>query len=73
MSEVIVFKGAVSFPITLDPSVWIFDDRKFDLGTYTGEEDNDTGNQKKYLEGAKLPNGTRSFGKVQPCRRSERA
>ncbi|MCC0562528.1 hypothetical protein [Brevibacillus borstelensis] len=51
MSEVIVFKGAVSFPITLDPSVWIFDDRKFDLGTYTGEEDNDTGNQKKYLEG----------------------
>ncbi|MEJ8545407.1 hypothetical protein [Brevibacillus borstelensis] len=51
MSDVIVFKGAVSFPITLDPSVWIFDDRKFDLGTYRGEEDTDTGHQKKYLEG----------------------
>lgn len=50
MSEVIVFKGAVAFPITLDPTVWIFDDRKFDLRTYTGEQPAD-GEQNAYLHG----------------------
>lgn len=51
MSEVIVFKGAVAFPITLDPTVWVFDERKFDLRTYTGEEDSSSANQAKYLHG----------------------
>ncbi|QQE72952.1 hypothetical protein KDJ56_13455 [Brevibacillus composti] len=51
MAEVIVFKGAVSFPITLDPSVWIFDDRKFDLSTYQGETGDGDGNAQKYLQG----------------------
>ncbi|USG63708.1 hypothetical protein NDK47_16160 [Brevibacillus ruminantium] len=51
MSDVIVFKGAVSFPITLDPSVWIFDERKFDLGSYQGETEDETSYQLKYLEG----------------------
>lgn len=31
---VIVIKGNVKFTITLDPSVWIFDDRKVDVHTY---------------------------------------
>ncbi|GED66452.1 hypothetical protein BRE01_01540 [Brevibacillus reuszeri] len=51
MSDVIVFKGAVSFPITLDPTVWVFDERKFDLSSYTGETDTDLSKQAKYLQG----------------------
>lgn len=51
MSDVIVFKGAVSFPITLDPTVWVFDERKFDLSSYTGENDTDLSKQAKYLQG----------------------
>jgi hypothetical protein len=34
MENVIVIQGQVSFPITIDPTVWIFDDRKVDLTTY---------------------------------------
>lgn len=29
-----MIKGKVSYTITLDPSVWIFDDRKIDLDTF---------------------------------------
>ncbi|RNB58465.1 hypothetical protein EDM57_06995 [Brevibacillus gelatini] len=51
MSDVIVFKGAVTYPITLDPTVWVFDERKFDLNTYTGEEDPSSSKQMQYLQG----------------------
>lgn len=34
MENIIDIKGNVQFRITLDPSVWIFDDRKIDLDTY---------------------------------------
>ncbi|CAG9611043.1 hypothetical protein BACCIP111899_00215 [Bacillus rhizoplanae] len=34
MSEILFINGNVRFPITIDPSVWIFDDRKVDLTTY---------------------------------------
>ncbi|MCM3736888.1 peptidyl-prolyl cis-trans isomerase [Bacillus cytotoxicus] len=34
MTEILFINGNVRFPITLDPSVWIFDDRKVDLTTY---------------------------------------
>ncbi len=51
MADVIVFKGAVSFPITLDPSVWIFDDRKIDLRTYKGDSEQDGADQANYLKG----------------------
>lgn len=34
MSDIIQIKGNVKFPITLDPGVWIFDDRRIDLNTY---------------------------------------
>lgn len=30
--SVIQVKGNVTYPITIDPSVWIFDDRKFSFG-----------------------------------------
>ncbi|MCP3741773.1 peptidyl-prolyl cis-trans isomerase [Rossellomorea sp. BNER] len=34
METIIPIKGKVKFSITLDPGVWIFDDRKVDLTTY---------------------------------------
>ncbi|WP_261133849.1 peptidyl-prolyl cis-trans isomerase [Bacillus sp. Marseille-Q3570] len=38
MESIVLIKGKVSYPITLDPGVWIFDDRKVDLSTYFNEE-----------------------------------
>ena len=34
MDDIILLKGKVKFSLTLDPGVWIFDDRKIDLLTY---------------------------------------
>lgn len=34
MSDIIQIKGNVKYSITLDPGVWIFDDRRIDLNTY---------------------------------------
>ncbi|PLR79211.1 hypothetical protein CU633_01510 [Bacillus sp. V3-13] len=34
MENIIFIKGKVKYPITLDPGVWIFDDRRLDLNTY---------------------------------------
>lgn len=34
MENIIVLSGKVKYTITLDPTVWIFDDRKVDLTTY---------------------------------------
>lgn len=46
MEIIIPIKGAVTYQLTLDPTVWIFDDRKLDLNTYfsvkEAEEDADT-------------------------------
>ncbi|MGD8191625.1 hypothetical protein ACQCN2_16715 [Brevibacillus ginsengisoli] len=53
MSDVIVIKGAVTYSITLDPSVWIFDERKIDFQDLSMiDEDNDTIEQHVYLQGA---------------------
>jgi hypothetical protein len=38
MENIILFSGKVKYPITLDPGVWIFDDRRIDLTTYFDEE-----------------------------------
>jgi hypothetical protein len=38
MEGIIFIKGRVKYPITLDPGVWIFDDRKVDLNTYFESE-----------------------------------
>lgn len=35
MENIIQLEGKVKYPITLDPSVWIFDDRRIDMLTYT--------------------------------------
>ena len=34
MEAIVMIKGKVDYEITLDPGVWIFDDRKVDLTTY---------------------------------------
>lgn len=34
MNDIIVLTGKVKFTITLDPGVWIFDDRKVDMDAY---------------------------------------
>ncbi|WP_108669832.1 hypothetical protein [Peribacillus acanthi] len=38
MENIILIKGNVKFPITLDPGVWIFDDRKKDLTEFFKED-----------------------------------
>ncbi|MBT2687882.1 peptidyl-prolyl cis-trans isomerase [Bacillus sp. ISL-47] len=38
MENIISFKGQVKYTITLDPGVWIFDDRRVDLNTYFDKE-----------------------------------
>src|SRR5690349_12295754 len=38
MESIIPITGKVKYQITLDPSVWIFDDRKVDLNTYFNEQ-----------------------------------
>ncbi|WP_078381034.1 hypothetical protein [Sutcliffiella halmapala] len=39
METIIRIEGNVHYSITLDPGVWIFDDRRLDLDTYFTEED----------------------------------
>ncbi|PLT27574.1 hypothetical protein [Peribacillus deserti] len=38
MESIIMIKGRVKFPITLDPGVWIFDDRKIDMDVFFSSE-----------------------------------
>ncbi|MDN7244308.1 peptidyl-prolyl cis-trans isomerase [Planococcus shenhongbingii] len=38
MEFIVPFKGKVKFKIVLDPTVWIFDDRRIDLDTYFSED-----------------------------------
>ena len=38
METIIPVKGEVKYQITLDPSVWIFDDRRIDLNTFFTEK-----------------------------------
>lgn len=47
MEDIISFKGKVKYTITLDPGVWIFDDRRVDLNTYF---DNETENKNELEE-----------------------
>lgn len=54
MADVIVVKGAVQFPITIDPSVWVFDDRKFELSTYVEQCNLEQLETEKYIRSAAL-------------------
>jgi len=48
METIISITGAVQYKLTLDPTVWIFDDRKLDLTTYFDQE-KETVDNEKYL------------------------
>lgn len=50
MSEILFINGKVRFPITIDPTVWIFDDRKVDLTTYFDETRENTSELEAYLK-----------------------
>ena len=48
METIISITGAVQYKLTLDPTVWIFDDRKLDLKTYF-EQEKEAVDEEKYL------------------------
>ena len=48
METIISITGAVQYKLTLDPTVWIFDDRKLDLTTYFDQE-KEAVDDEKYL------------------------
>ena len=48
MNDIIPIKGAVTYTLTLDPTVWIFDDRKLDLTTYFTSKPTEN-DEEKYL------------------------
>lgn len=52
MDSIIQIKGAVNFNITLDPTIWIFDDRKVDLDTYFTSDKVAVDQDEVYLEDA---------------------
>lgn len=49
MSSIIPIKGAVTYQLTLDPTVWIFDDRRIDLTTYFNKDKTTENAEEKYL------------------------
>lgn len=49
METIITVQGNVKYNITLDPTVWIFDDRKIDLNTYFNEARIEIDEDEKYL------------------------
>ncbi|MFD3448005.1 hypothetical protein ACFDTO_25780 [Microbacteriaceae bacterium 4G12] len=48
MDNILFINGNISFPITLDPGVWIFDDRKVDLTTYFHAPKDETDELEQY-------------------------
>src|SRR5213078_4328775 len=67
LGSIIFINGKVEFPITIDPLVWIFDDRKVEIDTYFDKEKEEVDEledytkkaarfwQKEIQEGATLP------------------
>ena len=49
MTSIMPIKGNVKFQITIDPTVWIFDDRRIDLTTYFEQERTQVNAEEKYL------------------------
>ncbi|WP_144700996.1 peptidyl-prolyl cis-trans isomerase [Fictibacillus phosphorivorans] len=49
MEFIVALNGKVNYPLTLDPGVWIFDDRKEDLHTLFDLEKSKENEQEKYL------------------------
>lgn len=52
MESIIQIKGEVNFQITLDSTIWIFDDRKLDLEKYFIEKPKEIDPDEEYIEKA---------------------
>jgi hypothetical protein len=77
VDNILIIDGKVKYTITLDPGVWIFDDRKVDLTTYFIEEKQKQDELEQYLkstsqhwdreirEGATFPPVNKSVSKFQ--------
>ncbi|WP_246940343.1 peptidyl-prolyl cis-trans isomerase [Bacillus pinisoli] len=75
MESIILLKGKVKFSLTIDPSVWIFDERKVDLTTYFDQESQELDELSVYTkavsehwdreikEGAQLPSSNKNTSK----------
>lgn len=50
MEMIIPVKGNVKFPITIDPTVWIFDDRKVDLDEFFSEQYTEVNEEEEYTD-----------------------
>ncbi|WNB90533.1 peptidyl-prolyl cis-trans isomerase [Bacillus sp. NEB1478] len=50
MDFIVSLNGNVNYPLTLDPGVWIFDDRKKDLTTLFDFDQANESEQEKYLK-----------------------
>lgn len=78
MENIVEIKGNVQYTITLDPSVWIFDDRKLELHTFFEQSHRENDELELYtksisehwdreiIEGAQLPS------QVPPTSKSEK-
>ncbi len=52
MENIILLTGKVRFKLTLDPGVWIFDDRRIDLNTYSFIKPKETEKLEEYTKAA---------------------
>lgn len=50
MSDIILIKGNVKYTITLDPGVWIFDDRRIDLHTFFDQGGKEEDQEEEYIK-----------------------
>ena len=50
MENVLSIQGNVKYSITIDPGVWIFDDRKIDLDTYCFKEEDKRDEKEEYTK-----------------------
>lgn len=77
MEHVVLIKGEVEHSLTIDPSVWIFDERKVDLNTYFTEEKSEQIDElseytkkmsehwdRELLEGSEPPDPNRNDNKI---------
>jgi hypothetical protein len=50
MENILLITGQVKFTITLDPGVWIFDDRRIDLTTYFSSQQTNVNELEEYTK-----------------------
>jgi hypothetical protein len=50
MENIIIISGKVKYTITLDPGVWIFDDRRVDLTTYSSTKKENYNSLEEYTK-----------------------